>query len=182
MSEWRIALNYRCTNSKNLQSRSVSPHLEAGAGPSVGRKRGRPWSDDATEWPAKRLTGVHPLGWHVKATTFCDYPLCNLKNTSYIKTPLPARGRGSRGGGRARQVSPVGMRGLSSAESTDARPGRTKLFCMTCMDSKNKRAMNFHAECWNAWHGLQVELVHDPATPRAAETPGDTGDDTDVEE
>ena len=63
-----------------------------------------------------------------------------------------------------------------------ARPGRTKLFCMTCMDAKNQRAMNFHAECWNAWHGLQVELVHDPAIPRAAETPGGTGGDADVEE
>ena len=133
VSDWRIALNYRCTNSKKLQSRSASPHLEAGAGSSVGRKRGRPWSDDATEWPAKRLT-VAPPPARLAREGHDVLRLPALQPQELVVHQDAAAGEGKRfawRGGGGRQVSPVGIKGLSSAESTDARPGRTKLFCMT---------------------------------------------------
>jgi len=28
---------------------------------------------------------------------------------------------------------------------------------MDCYDPSNTRPMNFHAECWNLWHGLCVD-------------------------
>lgn len=124
------------------------------ASTSAGRKRGKPWDEDQGSWPAGRLTGTHVLGWRGSGDHHCDYPLCTFKNASYVKTPRPISGRGSRGGRMSRTPSPLGLIALSSGESTDKRPGRTKLYCMTCMDSNEQRNMNFHFDCWNRWHGL----------------------------
>ncbi|KAL3920066.1 MAG: hypothetical protein SGPRY_005390, partial [Prymnesium sp.] len=93
-SEWRGALEAggRRTISKSWQTRGSNPQ------DAPGRKRGKLWDNDSTSWPASRLIGVHRLGCHEGGNHFCDFPECTLKNSSYVKTPRPTAGRGSRGG------------------------------------------------------------------------------------
>lgn len=148
-SEWRLALpNARRTNSTRATGKNSADKSSA------GRKRGKPWGEDPESWPPERLSGVHKLGWHFGGDHHCDFPMCNYKNASYVKTPRPLSGRGSRSGRMSRTPSPLGLIALDSGSSSDRRTGRTKLFCMNCMDSGDKRNMNFHPDCWNRWHGL----------------------------
>lgn len=152
LGEWKVAL----VNGRRSNSRKVG--TGGGKRPSSstsGRKRAMPWGEDPETWPEERLTGVHKLGWHAAGDHHCDFPLCHVKNASYVKTPRPACGRGSRGGRFTRTPSPLGLMVLDPSSSSDRRTGRTKLFCATCMDSSDKRNMSFHVDCWNRWHGLE---------------------------
>ena len=49
----------------------------------------------------------------------------------------------------------------SDASTASQRLSRTKLFCTACYDAHNARPINFHAECFNAWHGLCHEATEE---------------------
>ena len=138
--------------------------------------------DGEPPWPPMRLNGRHPIGWHESGSrnTLCDYPCCNdLKKASERKPagesgtstpkpgsmpPPPPRGKKTpSAGGSDRAPSPAPSDASSNASTASTRGGATKMFCKTCYDASNSRPMNFHAECWNAWHGLDecVEIDDD---------------------
>ena len=53
-------------------------------------------------------------------------------------------------GTAARDPSPAG----SDDSSSSQKASRSKIFCFDCYDPSGSRCMNFHADCWNRWHGL----------------------------
>ena len=60
------------------------------------------------------------------------------------------RGRSCPLATRVRRHSPSSDAG---SEASEGGGGRTKIYCAHCYDPSNTRCMNFHAECWNIWHG-----------------------------
>lgn len=134
------------------ESRIGSKLTKLSSASTTGAKRTRavPWAPDPSSWPGSRLNGKHLLGWHDTGDHHCDYPACVMKNASYVKAPRLESHPGSRGG----DATPLGLREFCIGESSDKRPGRTKIYCRNCVDSSGRRPMNFHAECWNKWHGL----------------------------
>jgi hypothetical protein len=155
----------------------------AGSSGQKKRGRARPYSvepdgkDGQPAWPSYRLVGKHRVGWHAdsKSQHFCDYPGCDLVHTSYVaKQPKAApaagggrgKGKGSGGRGKGKASAPasgIGRRdddddAVSEAGSVGSTGSqgrsRTKLYCLDCYDANNNRPMNFHADCWNRWHGL----------------------------
>ena len=135
-------------------------------------------------WPATRLVGRHRVGWHGSGSGVhkCDFPGCRTIR-SWVQQSGGAQGgaRGARGGrgrgrGRGRDGAaalstplPAGLtlRPMVTGTGRDPSPapsdasdmsqggaGKTKMYCMDCYDPSNRRPMNFHARCWNEWHGL----------------------------
>ena len=58
----------------------------------------------------------------------------------------------------SRAASPTPSDAISNASQ---RAGRCKMYCLDCYDASNARQMNFHADCWNAWHALCHEACDD---------------------
>ena len=113
-------------------------------------------------WPERRsyLCGKHPVGWHELGTGMhtCDFPQCHLSDlttasTSTLKTPKRASSSHA-------QTTPGSSRATSETGSeTGSESGmssvRVKMFCKVCLDPTGSRSMNFHADCWNRWHGIE---------------------------
>lgn len=167
----------------------VAGPSSAGEGPK--RVRGTLYSkapDGDVPWPPMRLTGRHPIGWHEKGVknTYCDYPGCNALEKTCTRdsaggaaaatTPRPpmmpppaARGKGgSKGaqktpstGGSARAPSPTPSDTSSTCSTASQRGTVAKMYCKACRDASNSRPMNFHAECYNAWHELECDVCDD---------------------
>jgi hypothetical protein len=119
-------------------------------------------------WPTARLTGRHRLGHHEKGSknTYCDYPGCEVNAFSSnaptqgaegLTTPTGAASSKARkasrssGTGASRDPSPAGSQ---DSVASSSKAGAVKIFCRDCFDPTNTRPMNFHADCWNMWHGL----------------------------
>lgn len=132
--------------------------------------------DGEVPWPSSRLAGSHRLGWHPKGSrsTRCDHPGCSeIEKTATAPSetqsstassprraamppPPPRTGGRSTGGSSAtsRAPSPTPSDASSSCSTASTSRTVTKMYCMDCYDPSNTRTMNFHAECWNIWHGL----------------------------
>ena len=120
-------------------------------------------------WPPSRLRCPRAMGWHKKGSrsTYCDYPLCALVSKTATSAADDSEGVSAPGGSSAassRCPSPAPSNASSSWSTGLARGGVTKLYCLDCYDPSNTRPMNFHAECWNLWHGLR----HGPGNPEPA--------------
>ena len=140
-------------------------------------------------WPPMRSMGRHPIAWHETGSknTHCDYPGCaDLEKTctrqpaggaGAASTPKPPRmppppsrgkgkGKGAEAqtpstGGSARAPSPAPSDASSTCSTATTRGTATKMYCKACYDASNSRCMNFHAECWNAWHELECDTCED---------------------
>ena len=132
-------------------------------------------------WPPSRCVGRHRLGWHETGSrnTKCDYPCCLEVDKTIDKKddgsstpagpstprgrampPPPPRSGGSCSTGAgasatsSRAPSPAPSETSSTCSTASTRGhGVTKMYCLDCYDPSNARPMNFHAECWNLWHG-----------------------------
>ena len=174
-AQWRDALTLHLwprTNgalkakSKKGKARAGSSGADGGdddgsGGGSSGTKRVRahkwhllPGGDLETSespWPSSRLSGRHAIGEHI-GQHFCDYPQCHLRPQvpSKADKEAPAPGSASKRGAHASETA---SNVSETASEVGKRSGRVKLYCMTCKDPSGARNMNFHADCFNRWHG-----------------------------
>ena len=130
-------------------------------------------------WPHPRPrhapTAPQPRPLLAARNKHCDFPLCNVGKEDdeggeaevatpsqiSMPPPPPRSSQPSTGGSsfapRAPSPAPSNASSTSTTASTVRGRAQTKIFCKDCYDASNTRPMNFHAPCWNAWHGLCAE-------------------------
>ena len=133
--------------------------------------------DGPVPWPPARLVRRCRLGWHPpgSANKLCDHPNCreiaktvDAAKSSWDSTPAkspraqampppPPRSGSSAGtSSRAPSPAPSDASSTTSTVTGSSRGTATKMFCKDCYDASNSRPMNFHAECFNDWHGTEL--------------------------
>jgi hypothetical protein len=170
------------------EASSSAAGSSAAQGEQQGEQRGRKRASRAgrysaepkgpVPWPAARLVGKHRLGWNdTGSATYCDYPLCNIVNASWVPQAMPPPPPKQPAASKRKKstVGPPTLAALAAADDSDVCPPagsqsdaasessrasnrlqtRTKIFCKDCLDANQVRCMNFHADCYNKWHGFE---------------------------
>lgn len=125
-------------------------------------------------WPTTRLSPPHRIGQHGKGVrnVTCDFPCCSINAGKLVMPATPGSGqaaavtpaqsikskakKASAGSGPSMALS-SGRASPACSEDSNASSSQVaacKFYCMDCYDPSDTRPMNFHADCWNQWHGL----------------------------
>ena len=177
---------------KRVPSSSAAAGGSETAEEATKRVRGAKYSpapDGEVPWPPSRLNFQHRPASHPPGSnnTFCDYPLCferarkdavaglkSLQAAGGVASPRSAamppppprtQGRDTGSSSATGRASPAPSNASSTSTTASGRNPATKMFCKDCYDPTGSRPMNFHPECWCAWHGLNDDDAMDVCPP-----------------